>query len=146
MPFPSQAEKPVQNRDKNSTETQEIVQAQIQNTGSEKRTVVAVHEDIQVLGQIKESVKLQLPMELRLFLQDSSKFQMRLSDSVLYLEVIPGFYFDRFRKNEILMTFEAAAEKATGRKIHAQLQELKPKSGPVRDINELKQFKEVKFI
>ena len=98
-----------------------------------------------ILGQIKEDVKQKLPMELRLFIQDASKFRMHLFESVLHLEVIPGFYYDRFRKNEILMMFESAAEKATGCKIHAQLEELKPSNGPVRDINELKQFKEVKF-
>ena len=68
---------------------------------------------------------------------------MKLSEA---MDVIPGFFYDRFRKTEILAAFEAAAEKTTGRKIHAQLEELKISNGPMRDINELKQFKEVKFI
>ena len=50
-----------------------------------------------ILGQIKEDVKQKLPMELRLFIQDASKFRMHLFESVLHLEVIPGFYYDRFR-------------------------------------------------
>ena len=136
---PDQETALVSDRKKDKEEAEDLNQS----AESDIRNVVP---DEVVIGEIREGVKQLLPMELKSFVQDPTKFRMYLSESTLHLDVIPGFFYDRFRKTEILAAFEAAAEKTTGRKIRAQLEELKISNGPMRDINELKQFKEVKFI
>ena len=85
-------------------------------------------------------------MDLRICIGDKAKLRARIEGDVLHLEVIPGFVYGRFNKQEVLQKFAAAAGELAGREIRVMLSELKPDERPRRDIDELRAFKEVKFI
>ena len=87
-----------------------------------------------------------LPMDLKIYIGDDTKLRGRTEGGVLHLEVAPGFVYGRFNRQEVLQKFAAAAGELAGREIRVMLSELKPDERPRRDIDELRAFKEVKFI
>ena len=62
------------------------------------------------------------------------------------LEAVPGFLLDRLKKPEVRAVFAAAAENVLGHPVAVKLSELSRDRRSVRDLNELKQFKEVTFL
>lgn len=87
-----------------------------------------------------------LPMDVRLYLGDQKSVRGRLEGELLRVEVVPGFIYGRFNKQDILSKLAAAAQELTGKDIRAVLSELREQPREQRSLNELKQFKEVKFI
>ena len=84
-------------------------------------------------------------MELRFAVDDPSRFTMSLQNQTLILEAVPGFLFERMKRQEVREVFSAAARQILGAVVTVQVQELKPGQRAVRDINELRQFPEVSF-
>lgn len=56
----------------------------------------------------------QLPMDLRVSLGDEKRVCGRTDGTTLYVEVLPGFLFGRFNRQEILSKFAEAARAAAG--------------------------------
>ena len=93
-----------------------------------------------------ERVKAKLSPDLRIVLEDTAKVHGAVEGGVLRLECLPGFVYGRFNRQETLDRFAAAAKQVTGREMRVILSELKDDSGGTRSVDELKQFKEVRFI
>lgn len=87
-----------------------------------------------------------LPMDIKLRLDDSASVRGRIENGTLRIEVVPGFLYGRFNRQDVLAKFSEAATALAGKEIHALLSELHDEPRPQRSLDELKQFKEVKFI
>ena len=87
-----------------------------------------------------------LPMDIKLRLDDSASVRGKVENGTLRIEVVPGFLYGRFNRQDVLAKFSEAASALAGKEIHALLSELHDKPRPQRSLDELKQFKEVKFI
>ena len=87
-----------------------------------------------------------LPIELRFSVEDQAKFRLSLQNRDLVLEAVPGFLLDRMKKPEVRAVFASTAETVLGYPVAVRLAELSHDRRSVRDLNELKQFKEVTFV
>lgn len=87
-----------------------------------------------------------LPPDLRFTLEDVGKIRGRVEGGTLKISCIPGFVYGRFNRPEVLDRFAAAAKSVCGRDMHPILEELNDAAGAARNVEELKQFKEVRFI
>ena len=87
-----------------------------------------------------------LPMDIKLRLDDSASVRGKIENGTLRIEVMPGFLYGRFNRQDVLAKFSEAATALAGKEIHALLSELHDEPRPHRSLDELKQFKEVKFI
>lgn len=93
---------------------------------------------------VKEILCKKLPMPLPLDLK-SDKINGRIEKEQLFLEVQEGFMFERFKRPMVLDVVREAVTEVFGRELRIQVV---PFSGAraQRDIEELKKFKEVRFI
>ena len=65
----------------------------------------------------------------------------------LRLRVAPGFYYNTINKQDVLMRLREAANHVTGRSLKVQISELSSEPvAPKRSLDELKKFKETRFI
>lgn len=87
-----------------------------------------------------------LPPDLRFTLEDAAKIRGTVDGNTLKIACIPGFVYGRFNRPEVLERFAAAAKAVCGRDMRATLEELTDASSAARSVEELKQFKEVRFI
>lgn len=87
-----------------------------------------------------------LPPDLRFTLEDAGKIRGTVEGGTLKISCIPGFVYGRFNRPEVLERFAAAAKSVCGRDMRAILEELNDAAGAARSVEELKQFKEVRFI
>ena len=131
-------------------EPRENVPAKNQGRPAENRPEepgkAAAAERVPTWTEICARVSDRLPMDLKIYIGDDTKLRGRTEGGVLHLEVAPGFVYGRFNRQEVLQKFAAAAGELAGREIRVMLSELKPDERPRRDIDELRAFKEVKFI
>ena len=96
--------------------------------------------------KIRDLAKEQLPPDLRLNLMDEGKVRGHIEGALLVLEVLPGFLYGRINRPDILKKFADAATEAAGREIHTQLREMQEQERKQRSLEELKAFKEVRFV
>ena len=87
-----------------------------------------------------------LPMDIKLRLDNSASVRGKIENGTLRIEVVPGFLYGRFNRQDVLAKFSEAATALAGKEIHALLSELHDEPHQQRSLEELKQFKEVKFI
>lgn len=87
-----------------------------------------------------------LAPDLRVTINSEDKVRGRLDGNILRLECIPGFLYGRLNKTEVLGTIGRAAGAVAGREVRVILSELKQDEAKRRSVDELKQFKEVRFI
>ena len=96
--------------------------------------------------EICEAAKALLPIDLRVTLGDETRVRGFVEGAVLAVEVVPGFLYERFNRQDIQAKFADAARTALGRELRVQVRELKEQAAPKRSLDELKQFKEVQFL
>ena len=88
-----------------------------------------------------------LPKDISTRLDDEKSVRGRLEGPVLRLEVIPGFLYGRFNRQEVLAKFSETASRLAGYEVRAQLSELSDDPGSSkRSLDDLKAFKEVRFV
>lgn len=88
-----------------------------------------------------------LPKDISTRLDDEKSVRGRLEGPVLRLEVIPGFLYGRFNRQEVLAKFSETASRLAGYGIRAHLSELSDDPGSSkRSLDDLKAFKEVRFV
>lgn len=88
-----------------------------------------------------------LPRDISMQLNDPKTVRARLDGQILKIEVMPGFLFGRFNKPEVLAKFSETASRLAGREIRAALSELTDDpEAPRRSLEDLKEFKEVRFV
>ena len=109
-------------------------------------TVPADRDVAELEKTILQHAREKLPIELRFSVEDPAKFRLMIQNRDLALEAVPGFLLDRLKKPEVRAVFSAAAENVLGHPVAVKLSELSKDRRSVRDLNELKQFKEVTFL
>ena len=125
--MPGKPDEPAQNRNTGGTAADGGNTAELEKT---------------ILKQAREK----LPIELRFSVEDPAKFRLSIQNRDVNLEAVPGFLLDRLKKPEVRAVFAAAAENVLGHPVAVKLSELSRDQRSVRDLNELKQFKEVTFL
>ena len=87
-----------------------------------------------------------LPIDMRIYPGDGSKFRGRLKGGVLTIEAEGGFVYNRFNRAEILQKFSDCAAELTGRPVNTVLRELSETARETRSLDELKAFPETRVI
>ena len=87
-----------------------------------------------------------LPRDISLKLESKNEVRGSVDGALLRIEVAPGFLYGRFNRPDVLARFSAAASELAGHEIRAVLSQLEDKPRDKRSLDELKQFKEVRFI
>lgn len=86
-------------------------------------------------------------MDLRMHIKDSASVEAVREGQVLKLMVKAGFIYGRFNKPDVLAKLSAAASAVSGREMRvliSEKQDQQPRQK--RELEELKAFKEVRFI
>ena len=96
-------------------------------------------------ARILETARGRLPRELRSFADDEARFRVRLEGQDLILEAQPGFLMERLKKPEVREIFSTAAREVLQVPVAVRLTEREQDRREKRDLNELRQFKEVTF-
>ncbi|MBR1456205.1 MAG: hypothetical protein IJ594_03470, partial [Oscillospiraceae bacterium] len=86
-----------------------------------------------------------LPRELRASIRDESRVRGVLEDGALVLEVVPGFLYQRFDRQDVHARLAEAARAVYGRELRIQMRELHQQAQQ-RSLDELKAFPEVRFV
>lgn len=103
--------------------------------------------DREFWAAVCEKAAPELPIDLRMHLKDSSSVEAVQEGAVLKLLVKAGFIYGRFNKPDVLAKLSAAASAVSGREMRvliSEKQEQQPRQK--HDLEELKAFKEVRFI
>ena len=98
-------------------------------------------------SEIIDKAEAQLPVGLIPILTDSTMTRCDIDYDTLRLFVQPGFFYNAINNQDILIRIRAAASEVTGRSLKIQLSELnEANQAPTRSLDELKKFKETRFI
>ena len=105
-------------------------------------------QDAQALqNAILEKAEELLPFSVMTILTNPLQARFSVSYDTLSLEAVPGFAYNALNNQNILMRLREAAGAVTGRSLKIALTELQPDSDkPKRDIEELRKFKETRFV
>lgn len=115
-------------------------------TAAPEYSAAPTRSDAEFWRAVCDKAAPKLAPDLRVTISSEDKVRGRLDGNVLRLECIPGFLYGRLNKTEVLDTIGRAAGTVAGREVRVLLSELKPDEAKKRSVDELKQFKEVRFI
>ncbi len=98
-------------------------------------------------SEIIDKAESQLPVGLIPILTDPSMTRCEIDYDTLRLFVQPGFFYNAINNQDILIRIRSAASEVTGRSLKIQLSELsEANQEPTRSLDELRKFKETRFI
>lgn len=115
-------------------------------TAAPEYSAAPTRSDAEFWRAVCDKASPKLAPDLRVTISSEDKVRGRLEGNILHLECIPGFLYGRLNKTEVLDTIGGAAGTVAGREVRVLLSELKPDEAKKRSVDELKQFKEVRFI
>lgn len=96
---------------------------------------------------IIENAEDSLPRGIIPILTDPSQTACEVGYDTLRLKVAPGFFYNAINNQDVLMRLREAANLVTGRSLRVQLEELRDDPAePRRSLEELRKFKETRFI
>ena len=96
---------------------------------------------------ILEKAENQLPVGLIPILSDPTQTRCEVSYDTLHLLVVPGFFYNAINNQDVLIRIRSAASEVTGRSLKIMLSEYTAdEEKPTRSLDELKKFKETRFI
>lgn len=96
---------------------------------------------------IIEKADAELPAGIIALLSDSAQARAEISYDSMSLFVAPGFAYNMINKQDTIIRLRSAAQEVTGRSLKIQILEMvDDNAAPARDIEELKKFKETRFI
>ncbi len=128
----------------NKTETDNPVEL---NPDANPNAVNAPLDNAQLWAEIMDKAEETLPVGLVPILNDPNQVKCEIDYDTLHLYVIPGFFYDAINNQDVIIRIRAAASEVTGRSLRIQLGELgKESEKPSRSLDELKKFKETRFI
>ena len=80
-------------------------------------------------------------------LSDPTQVRCTIENDTMKLMAVPGFFYNMINDQNVLMRLRAAASDVCGRSLKIQMSELTDSfNAPARDINELRKFKETRFV
>ena len=98
-------------------------------------------------SDIMDKAESTLPVGLIPILTNPELVQCEVDYSSLQLYIAPGFFYDAINKQDVLMRIRDAANEVTGRSLTVHINDLSAKENkPQRSLDELKKFKETRFI
>ncbi len=89
--------------------------------------------------------KTDLPRDIGMTIGSTVKHTIRENGSLI-LEAEPGLLYDRINRPEILEKLSGIASEEAGTRLTVKIRHWKREARPPRDLNELRQFSEVRFI
>ena len=96
---------------------------------------------------IVENAEESLPRGVIPILTNPVQTRCTVSYDTLSLEVVPGFFYNAVNNQAVLMRLREAANAVTGRSLKITISELlEDNDKPKRDIEELRKFKETRFV
>ena len=96
---------------------------------------------------IIENAEDSLPRGITPILADPSQTVCEVGYDTLHLQVSPGFFYNAINRQDVLMRLREAANLVTGRSLKVQLSELRDEPAePRRSLDELRKFKETRFV
>ena len=96
---------------------------------------------------IVEKADEELPAGIIALLSDSTQAKAEISYDSMSIFVAPGFAYNMVNRQDTIIRLRAAAQEVTGRSLKIQILEMtNDSSTPPRSIEELKKFKETRFI
>ena len=96
---------------------------------------------------IVENAEESLPRGVIPILTNPVQTRCTVSYDTLALEVVPGFFYNAVNNQAVLMRLREAANAVTGRSLKITISELREDNDkPKRDIEELRKFKETRFV
>lgn len=87
-----------------------------------------------------------LPRDVSLRLDDIKSVRGRIKENILFIEADPVFFYGRINKPEVLSKFGEVATELCGCEIRVNLSQLDDKPREKRSLDDLRAFKEVRFI
>lgn len=102
--------------------------------------------DTEQIKKVLEKAKQKLPIDVRISVDDPARVRFSLNDNEVLIEVFQSFLLERLKKPETRDVFANAAREVLGHAVNVRITELQQGQRMMRDINELRQFREVKFI
>ena len=96
---------------------------------------------------VVEKAEESLPFSVIAILTNPVQARGTVSSDAITLEAMPGFPFNTLNNQNVLMRLREAANAVTGRSLKITIRELSDGDGrPRRDIEELRKFKETRFV
>lgn len=96
---------------------------------------------------IIEKADAELPAGIIALLSDSAQARAEISYNSMSVFVAPGFAYNMINKQDTIIRLRSAAQEVTGRSLKIQILEMvDDNAAPPRSIDELKKFKETRFI
>lgn len=101
----------------------------------------------QLWEAILDKAETELPRGIIPILSDPTQANCSIDYDTMHLYVVPGFFYDSVNNQAVLLRLRSAASEITGRSLRIELNELVSDSDkPLRSLEELKKFKETRFI
>lgn len=113
---------------------------------SEPEAVMPIQPAAVSWSEVLDRAVQTLPPDIRFIISDEKKVRAVSDGDVLRVEAEPGFVYARLNRQPVLQKLAEAASGTVGREIRVILSEMRQTERAIRSIEELKQFKEVKFI
>lgn len=86
-----------------------------------------------------------LPPDSRFLITNGEKVRAHFEGDVLKLETEPGFVYGRINRQPVINKLTETASTIAGREIRVLVSERRPEDSAARSLEDLKQFREVKF-
>ena len=111
---------------------------------------IEIPEEDETAGEAdteEEKADEEIPAGIIAILSDSEQAKAEISYDSMEIFVTPGFAYNMINKQDIIIRIRAAAQEVTGRSLKIQISEMTDNSvKPTRSIEELKKFKETRFV
>jgi len=116
----------------------------LQGREKEEKAVTVAAPAQDVWAEVKKKLSSSLPMPMPLTLKDDTVIGY-VDGEQFHLKVVEGFNLERFKRPNILEIVRKAVAEVCGRELRVQISPL-TETRQQRDLEELKKFKEVRFI
>ncbi len=117
------------------------------NPDAAPQAAQAPTDNASLWSEIVDKAESNLPRGIIPILTDPTQTFCEIEYDTMHLRVAPGFFYNAINNQDVLMRLREAANLVTGRSLKVQLSELTDDtSEPKRSLEELKKFKETRFI
>ena len=95
---------------------------------------------------VRNAASAQVTPDIRFLLEDDEKVRGAVEGDVIRVEAAPGFVYARLNRPDVLQKLSDAAANAAGHPLRVLLSEMRPQERQTRSLDELRNFKEVRFV
>ena len=95
---------------------------------------------------IRGAVIPMLPLDIRFTMEDESRIRGSVEGNQILLEAQTSFLVTRLQKQDVVQNLMEAGRKVCGKEMRVQVREFRAEEPPKRSLDDLRQFKEVRFV